>query len=274
MLQKSHYRVYTPALKQTPILNKFATIDSVFKHRASLLSRSDQSEVFKYEIDHQTYFIKRYYKTRGFLSWLGHSRFKNEIRNQRWFNLMNIPSAKLISSAEQSYLLKTTKGFLITEGLTNTKSLADIARDSPAFFSDTKRISLLVNNIAHVLSQLHLHHFCHNDLHWRNLLVEKDSETMNVYLIDCPSGHFLPWPVFHYKRIKDLANLDKQAPDFLSRTMRLRFFLAYRGIQRLTLTDKQFITSVLKHKEHRIIRKQKSGLALVLHQIKFNLFHQ
>lgn len=274
MLFHSHYRVYTPDHQHTAILSKFASIESVFKHSAPLLSSSDQSEVFKHEIGQQTYFIKRYYKTRGLLSWLGHSRFRNEIRNQHWFNLANIPSAKIISTAEQKLFFKTTKGFLVTEGLSNTRDLAEIAKQTPSFFRHAKRTNQLIINTAGILRQLHAHHFCHNDLHWRNLLVEDQSESSRVFLIDCPSGHFLPGPFFGYKRIKDLANLDKQAPEFLSRTQRLRFFLTYRDIKRLTPADKQLIMTTLRHKEHRKIRKQKSGFALLLHQIKFNLFHQ
>ncbi len=274
MMLHSHNRIYITDPKHSALLNKFASIESAFKHNAPLLSRSEQSEIFKHEIGQQTYFIKRYYKTRGVLSWLGYSRFKNEIRNQYWFNQNNIPSAKLVSSAEQKFFLKTIKSFFITEGLTSTKDLNEIANNAPSFFKDFKHTFLLINNTAQILRQLHAHQFCHNDLHWRNLLVDESSKTIDVYLIDCPSGHFLPWPLFHYKRIKDLANLDKQAPKFLSRTQRLRFFLTYRGSQRLTRADKQMIAAVIRHKEHRKIRKQKSGFALLMYQIKFNLFHQ
>lgn len=225
MLRQSHYRVYTPDYQHNAILNQFATIDAVFNHQAPLLSQGTQSDVFKHEIDQQAYFIKRYYKTSGLLTLIGYSRFKNEIRNQRWFNQINIPSAQMISSAEQKLGLKTIKGFLITQGIPNTRDLAAIASDTPAFFTDARRTKQLINCTASILGKLHAHHFCHNDLHWRNLLVEMRLSTINVYLIDCPSGHFLRGPLFHYKRIKDIANLDKKAPAYFTRTQRLRFSL-------------------------------------------------
>lgn len=272
MLLRSHVRVYSDNKNHSDILNKFSDLPTVFAHQAPLLSRSDQSDVFKHNIDAKTYYIKRYYKTTGALSWFGYSRFKREARNQDWFNQLGIPSAKLILVAEQRFLFKTTQAFLITEGLDNTTDLATITARSPRFFNSPLVKHLLIDRTATILQQLHQHSFCHNDLHWRNLLVETDSSQINVYLIDCPSGRFLFWPLIQYKKIKDLFNLDKQAPEFFTYTQRMRFFKRYRGIKQLTLADKKMIHAVLKRREQRQLRKQKSGVSLLWHQLKVSFF--
>ncbi len=273
MLQRFHYHVYVNTQQHAAVLQQFPDIQQVFKHKATIISKSDQSEVFKHETGQQSYFIKRYYKTRGLLSWFGFSRFRTEVRNQYWFNQLNIPSATLIASGEDQRFLKTRQAYLITEGLDSTQDLATIANNTPAFFADTARMRILLSRTASLLKSLHQHYFCHNDLHWRNLLVDVSLNEPNVFLIDCPSGHFLWSPFFRYKRIKELANLDKVAPDFFSRTQRLRFFLTYQGIQKLSKGDKDLIRDVFRHKQHRAIRKHKSGLSLLLLQLKFTVSH-
>jgi len=269
MLQRFRYQTYTNVQQHSVVLQKFSAIEKVFQHPASIISKSDQSDVFKHVLGEQSYFIKRYYKTRGLLSWFGFSRFRTEVRNQYWFNQMAVSSAKLVSSGEKHFLFKTTKAFLITQGLDNTRDLAFIATHSPEFFTNSRSVKSLLSKTARILRTLHAHHFCHNDLHWRNLLVRETTEGVDVFLIDCPSGHFLSRPFFYYKQVKDLANLDKVAPQFFSRTQRMRFFFVYRGITKLNNEDKQLILNIIRHKRHRTIRKQKTGLSLYWYQLKF-----
>ena len=76
-----------------------------------------------------------------------------------------------------------------------------------------------------------------------------------VYLIDCPSGKRLFWPILHYRQIKDLAILDKVADRYLSRTQRLKFFLAYRQTNCLSDKDKQLIGEIFIHKARRLKRE-------------------
>lgn len=71
------------------------------------------------------------------------------------------------------------------------------------------------------------------------------------YLIDCPSGGYW-WGVFlHYRIIKDLACLDKVAKYVLTRTQRLRFYLAYSRVGRLDRKGKQDIRRILRFFEGR-----------------------
>jgi len=47
----------------------------------------------------------------------------------------------------------------------------------------------VLTQVAAITRSLHAHGFAHNDLKWRNLLVDDQPEP-TVYLIDCPSGAF------------------------------------------------------------------------------------
>ena len=95
---------------------------------------------------------------------------------------------------------------------------------------------------------LHDHHFTHNDLKWRNLLVNERAE---LFFIDCPVGTFWWGPLLSYRIVKDLACLDKVASKVLSRTQRLRFYLQYRGRQRLSVGDKKRIRQIVAFFEGR-----------------------
>lgn len=102
--------------------------------------------------------------------------------------------------------------------------------------------------IAEYTRTMHDHRFTHNDLKWRNLLID-DQQTL--YLIDCPNGDFWRGFWLKYRITKDLACLDKVAKYHLSATQRLRFYLQYRRRKHLSASDKQRIRHVLKFFEGR-----------------------
>jgi len=123
-----------------------------------------------------------------------------------------------------------------------------MAKDGDARLADPLWVRQLSEQLASATRTLHAHRFAHNDLKWRNLLVD---EAGKLYLIDCPSGDFWWGPVLRHRIIKDLACLDKVARCTLSRTQRLRFFLLYRQRARLGADDKALIRKILTYFEGR-----------------------
>lgn len=254
------WRVLSPWDKSANVTSYFSSMEAIFKLDGQIISKSSQGEIFSQEVEGKTYFIKRYFRSKNIGSWLGFSRFQKEVRNQLWFNQQGIPSASVVAFGEYRFLLKTLKGVLITEGVSDTQELSEIAKKIPEKFADKYWRETIILKLAEITSTLHQARFCHNDLHWRNILVQQastDSEP-TIFLIDCPSGKKLIWPFLNYRKFKDLANLDKLAPTYLSQTQRLRFFLAYRGHRKLTSDDKQMIRTVIQHKQNRIKRKSKA----------------
>ena len=235
----------------------FSSLSVVFELQGQVISKSSQSEIFKCDIEGQQFFVKRYFRTKGIASWFGYSRFSNEVKNQLWFNRIGIQSAQVAVTGEEKFFLKTLRGVLITEGVDDAQELAGIAKSTPEKFQDKQWVGSIISQIADITSTLHQARFCHNDLHWRNILVQQAemSAEAKIFLIDCPSGKKLFGPLLKYRKLKDLANLDKLAAIYLTRTQRLRFFFEYRGIKRLSADDKKMILNVLKHKANRVKRK-------------------
>ncbi|OUR65483.1 hypothetical protein A9Q79_00355 [Methylophaga sp. 42_25_T18] len=233
---------------------------AVFKLEGKIISKSSQSEIFSQEIEGKTYFVKRYFRSKGVASWFGQSRFRIETKNQQWFNQIGIPAARVVAYGEHTFLLKTLKGVLITEGVSDTRELSELSQNSAEKFYEKHWREAIIFQLAAITSKLHQARFCHNDLHWRNILVQQSraSDEPKIFLIDCPSGKKLFWPLLHYRKLKDLANLDKLAPNYLSRTQRLRFFLLYRNSSKLTNADKKIVREVLQHKQNRLKRKSKT----------------
>ncbi|MDB4491441.1 lipopolysaccharide kinase InaA family protein [bacterium] len=87
----------------------------------------------------------------------------------------------------------------------------------------------IIKELAGQTRVLHKQRFFHQDLKWRNLLV---NEAYQLWWIDCPSGHFgrFPWRLTH-GRMKDLATLDILGKDRCTPEERRLFLSVYLGTQ-------------------------------------------
>jgi tRNA A-37 threonylcarbamoyl transferase component Bud32 len=261
ILIKKRWTIFPPWNKAKELASPFESMEKVFNIKGKIISKSPQSEIFSQNIDGKQYFIKRYFCSKGLGSWLGFSRLRVEARNQHWFNQQGIFAAPIVAYGEESFLLKTIKGALITEGVEDVNDLASIADNKPEKFQDKQWRNAMLSDLAEVIEKLHNNRFCHNDLHWRNILIQqkKGKDQLRICLIDCPSGKRLFWPLLNYRRLKDLAALDKVAFNYLSQTQRLRFFMEYRKTRKLTSEDKDMIVGILIHKANRVKRKAKEA---------------
>lgn len=136
----------------------------------------------------------------------------------------------------------------MTRELQGTLDLAEMANRRDTRLADARWVDRISQQLADGTRTLHDHHFTHNDLKWRNLLVNDNAE---LFFIDCPTGSFWWGPLLRYRIVKDLACLDKVAKYHLSRTQRLRFYLQYRGRRRLSEGDKRRVRQILKFFEGR-----------------------
>jgi len=258
LLRFKSWRVFAPWNKST-VPSELTSFEAAYQLTGKIISKSSQSEIFAYQHADKTFFVKRYFRTKGLASWFGWSRFDLESKNQQWFNQIGVSAARVVAIGKQGVFFKTHKGVLVTEGIANSQELVEIAKKTPDVFRNKDWADSVIFQLADIIATIHKARFCHNDLHWRNILIQQSAEQKEpkIFLIDCPSGKKLVWPLLDYRKLKDLASLDKLAPNYLTRSQRLRFFMHYRGISELTFNDKQIIRAVIEHKRNRVKRKAK-----------------
>ena len=226
------------------LASDFGSLETVFYLEGERLTRDPLSEVIRIERDGVRYYVKRYWGAgKGLRRYFGRPRVKAEWQNLKLFAKWGIPTAPIVAYGLERSGGAFVRGALITRELENTLDLAFMVKCDDARLHDRCWIDLVSQQLARATRRMHDSHFTHNDLKWRNLLVNDRSE---LFFIDCPTGSFWWGPLLRYRIVKDLACLDKVAKRVLSRTQRLRFYLQYRGRARLSQSDKQSVRRILK----------------------------
>lgn len=231
------------------VARAFASLAAVFALDGERVSRDPLSDVIRVEIAGERYYVKRYRSAgKGLRRYLGRPRVKAEWQNLRRFAKWGIPTASLAAWGLERSGGAFLRGALITRELPGTKDLARLARDDDPRLGDPRWVDGVSRQLARATRTMHDHHFVHNDLKWRNLLVDGEGR---LFFIDCPVGGFWWGQWLRWRIVKDLACLDKVAKYKLSRTQRLRFYLQYRRRSRLNASDKVRIRQILKYFEGR-----------------------
>ena len=170
-------------------------------------------------------------------------RIKAEWQNLQHFTDWGIPTAQIIARGMERKAGAFVRGAMVTREIPGTDDLAHLAYHKDTRLQDRSWVNEVSRQIADFTRTLHQHGFVHNDLKWRNILVDQQRR---AYLIDCPTGGFWWGPFLQYRIIKDLACLDKVAKYQLSRSQRLRFYLHYVQRQQLTPADKKRIAKIVR----------------------------
>lgn len=237
------------ASEYAALSDEFGSLEAVFALQGRRLTSDPLSEVILVERGGVRYYVKRYWGGgKGLRRFIGRPRVKAEWQNLKNFAKWDVPTAPIVANGLERRFGTFVRGALITRELENTLDMAHMAQRQDQRFRDRHWVAGVSSQLARATRILHDHHFAHNDLKWRNLLVNERAE---LFLIDCPTGSFWWGPLLRYRIIKDLACLDKVASKVLSRTQRLRFYLQYRGRQRLNTADKKRIRQVIAFFEGR-----------------------
>ncbi|UFH49725.1 lipopolysaccharide kinase InaA family protein [Pseudomonas sp. KNUC1026] len=227
----------------------FGSLEAVFALQGERLTYDNLSEVIRVRLDGVLYYVKRYTGAgRGLRRYMGRPRVRAEWQNLKRFAEWGIPTAEVVAWGLERDGMAFGRGALITRELEHTQDLDHLAGKRDARLRNPAWVDYVSQQVARHTRQMHDHHFTHNDLKWRNLLVD-DQDT--VFFIDCPNGAFWQSFMLRYRITKDLACLDKVGKYHLSRTQRLRFYLQYRKRERLNASDKKRIRHILSFFEGR-----------------------
>lgn len=227
----------------------FGSLEAVFALTGERLTRDPLSEVIRVQRGGVTYYVKRYVGAgKGLRAHLGKPRVKAEWQNLKRFAKWGIPTAEVVAWGLERNGASYDRGALITRELPNTQDLHHLAQSGDPRLRNRAWVDHISRQLAQHTRTLHDNHFTHNDLKWRNLLVD-DKDVL--YFIDCPNGAFWRSFMLRYRIIKDLACLDKLGKRELSNTQRLRFYLQYRRRERLNTSDKLRVRKIVKFFEGR-----------------------
>ena len=247
MLFKTTWTI-TAAYRQSQIEKFFPSLSKVFDFSSGKkISFDSDSQVDKVAVDGTSFYIKRYFRTRGLRSWLGYSRVRGEWKNLLLFQHLRIPTAPVVAYGETYIAGYTLKGALITEEIRDVSSLSDLYQSDSHLLHNRQWVYAVIKQVAAATKKMHRHRFAHNDLKWRNILVTHNEDNPQVYFIDCPSGMRWPWPLLKGRILKDLACLDKVAHKCLSNTTRLFFYKQYNEITRLRKKDRKNIHKIIHY---------------------------
>ena len=223
----------------------FSSLEAVFALEGEVVTKSGLCTVTRVMLDNRTYYIKKYQRSGEGLSVLAIlSKARREWSNLLTFSQWGLPAAQLAAYGEQPRWKLPRKAVVITRGIDCAPDLAQLYKENAAELRDPQWVRAVSSQVAHATRVMHQHNFAHNDWKWRNILVRNTPNGPEMFMIDCPAGQRWPWPFFEYRRVKDLACLDKIANKVLSRTQRLRFYLEYCQRQRLNKEDKAVIHKI------------------------------
>lgn len=227
----------------------FGSLERVFALQGERLTQDLLSEVIRIERNGVRYYVKRYSGAgKGLRRLVGRPRVKAEWQNLMLFRRWGIPTAPIVAYGLERRDGAFWRGAMITRELEQAEDLALLANTADARLRDRRWVQDVSLQLARLTRAMHDRGFAHNDLKWRNLLVDPQRR---LYLIDCPTGAFWRGPFLQRRIVKDLACLDKVAKYQLTRTQRLRFYLQYSGHQKLDIQDKVRVRAVLKFFEGR-----------------------
>ena len=241
-----------PEYRDGDVAAYFQDIDAVFSLEGEVVSRDPLCRVLRVSIDGRCYYVKRYagngkglvrqwFGLRGLLA---PQRVMREARNFLFFREHGVPTATVVAYGLERSFGSFVRGALVTEEVPQTRDLAKTVREHPEYLKNKPWLETVSKQVADMTRTLHDAGFAHNDLKWRNILVD-EGDAPTAYFIDCPTGMFW-WPPFlEYRIVKDLACLDKVAKYTLRRSWRLRFYLDYVGRARLNAADKVRLRKVL-----------------------------
>ena len=220
----------------------FGSLELVFALEGERITRDPISEVIRVEREGTGFYIKRYRRAKGWRAYLPRPRIQAEWENLQHFADWNIPTARIVARGMERKAGAFVRGAMITQEIPQTHDLADLANKQDPCLQNPAWIATVSQQIADFTRTMHQHRFVHNDLKWRNILIDQQ---LKAFLIDCPTGGFWWGPFLQYRIVKDLACLDKVGKYQLSRSQRLRFYLYYVQRQQLTPADKKRIAKIV-----------------------------
>ncbi|MBW7906546.1 MAG: hypothetical protein LC135_16205 [Phycisphaerae bacterium] len=200
----------------------------------------------------------------------GHSRGWWEYCMARELERAQIPTAAPVGYAEEMYGRLERRSVVLLAGVPGEpfdRAWRRLASEGSALTRGPARHDVTVR-LARFAAAFHSTGLCHRDLYLCHVFADFDAEALRA-----PRFHLIDLARVHRPRvrrmrwlIKDLAQLDSSARQVgASRTDRLRFLLAYLGLQRVSHRTRWYARRIVRKSDHileRHSRKSREARAL------------
>ncbi|MDC0068706.1 lipopolysaccharide kinase InaA family protein [Gammaproteobacteria bacterium] len=200
------------------------------------------------------YFVHNFKRLRSeFLkgAFFGRSKAKREFDNLERLRGFDIDVTSPVAFGEERSLGRLTRCFLMTEEVPESRNLDEVLMKElpamPAKLAKSARQALIVR-LAEATRKMHRNGFVHRGFFFRNILIS-GNRFNRIFVFDAPRGRKWPGWLLGRKPEKDLATIDSAATVFFRQTERLRFYLKYYEIERLTPKHKLNIARILERAE-------------------------
>jgi len=242
--------------------NGFNSFENVMSlHGGEVFKSNKHRSVVKISLQNRDYFFKRHFKPETKDKWrdLLSGRWplsdgKQELENIQAVDSLGIPTMTPVGWGEEKSISFLRRSFLITESLGDLERLEDYLTRKYSGKLNKQHLRekrQLIQKVAELAHKVHAAKMCHRDFYCGHILVkEVEGAFPKLYLIDLQRVRKYGYLKRRW-RTKDLAALNfTAAPQAISKTDRLRFFLAYLNVQvsgssRLNPTLKKWIRQVL-----------------------------
>ena len=186
------------------------------------------SQVFRIATSRGNLVFKRYTpaKWRFFLR---ASKASNEWRGLKSFAGIGIAVPELVAFGEDRKYGRLVAGYIVTSEIPEASDLEKYSVQDwfPRSSEDKEKIFVeLRAQLFQLIKKSHAHNLFHQDLNWRNILVNKEQGKLKLWWIDCPrftSG------VFNRKHsiLVDLSCISRVALSMMTRSQRFRSLLIF-----------------------------------------------
>jgi tRNA A-37 threonylcarbamoyl transferase component Bud32 len=246
---------FNPDYQQvTALVDQLGSLDRAFacQIKGTYLTGSPYSGLYRVESPIGYLYVKIYRSAGKHLRrFIGRSRPQAEWENLKLFENWGINVPDRIAYGERRVWGLFRMAVIVTREVPFAVDLMRLSQEQPSLFKEKNWLVSVMNQVAELTRQLHHQGFIHNDLKWRNILIESNTQLAKVYFIDCPVGRRRYGYMRYRGIIKDLACLDKVARQVLSRTDRLRFYLYYVKQKTLSAGDKRILKKIVHFFEGR-----------------------
>ncbi len=165
-----------------------AAWEKVFALEGERITHDPLSELIRVNRKGVNYYVKRYRNAgKGLRRYAARPRIKAEWQNLKRFAKWGIATAEVIAHGLERQAGAFVRGAMITREIPQSRDLADLAHNNSPLLNNPAWVKQVSSQVAYAARIMHQHGFTHNDLKWRNLLVD---DQVKVYLIDCPAGTF------------------------------------------------------------------------------------